>query len=300
MRVLVTGATGFIGQRLLGQLAGDRHEIWALTRDAKAVTGATATVIGDLSREAIDLRQAAPEAVVHLAGESVGAGRWSPARKARILDSRVQGSRHLAESLARLAVPPRVAIVASGVGYYGDRGDELLTETSAKGEGFLADVCEAWEAEAQKLLPNGRVVSLRIGLCLGAMGGALPSLARPFRLFAGGPLGSGRQWMSWIHVDDVCGLIRLALARDDARGPINAVGPEPLRNRDVARLIGRLLGRPSFVPAPAPALRLLLGAEMARELLLSGQRVVPERAVALGYDFLFPEPEAAFRAALEA
>ncbi len=296
MRVLVTGASGFIGRRLCELLSKDGHEVWALSRGNAPVPGCSATVVGDLSRTAPDLGAAAPEAVIHLAGESIASGRWTAAQKGRIKDSRVLGTRHLAEAVAQLPQPPAVAVCASAIGYYGDRGDELLTETSARGDGFLAEVTEAWEAEERKLLPKGRTVSLRVGFVLGP-GGGLPRLALPFRLFAGGPVGSGRQWTSWIHRDDVCGLAQLALASEKVEGAVNAVSPEPLQNRELARTIGKVLHRPSFLPAPGFALRLALG-EMARELLLVSQRVIPERALAAGYRFSFPQAEAALRDAL--
>ncbi|MHB8420523.1 MAG: TIGR01777 family oxidoreductase [Myxococcales bacterium] len=296
MRVLVTGASGFIGRRLCELLAKDGHEVWALSRGNAAVAGCSATVMGDLGRGPPDLGAAAPDAVVHLAGESIASGRWTAAQKARIRDSRVQGTRHLAEALAQLARPPAVAICASAIGCYGDRGDELLTETSARGDGFLAEVTSAWEAEQQKLLPRGRTVSLRIGFVLGP-GGGLPRMALPFRLFAGGPVGSGQQWVSWIHRDDVCGLACFALGRERLSGAVNAVAPNAVRNRELASALGKVLHRPSFLPAPAFALRLALG-EMARELLLASQHVVPERALAEGYPFLFPQAEAALRDAL--
>jgi uncharacterized protein len=296
MRILVTGASGFIGRRLCELLSKDGHELWALSRGNAPVPGCSATVVGDLGEGPPDLGGSAPEAVVHLAGESI-AGRWTAARKSRIRESRVAGTRHLAEALAQLPRPPSVAVCASAVGYYGDRGDEELTETSGRGDGFLAEVTEAWEAEQRKLLPRGRVVSLRAGFVLGRGGGGVPGMALPYRFFVGGPVGSGRQWSTWVHRDDVCGLARLALAHAELSGPVNAVGPEPVRGRDFAAAIGKVLHRPAFLPAPAFALRLALG-EMARELLLASQRVVPARATAAGYRFAFPQLEAALRDAL--
>jgi uncharacterized protein len=299
MRILVTGASGFIGQRLCPLLTKDGHDVWALTRSNGAVAGCGATIVGDLGSGPVDLGAAAPQAVIHLAGEGIAAGRWNAAQKARIRESRVAGSHHLAASLAQLPHAPAIAICASAIGYYGDRGDEVLAETSPRGAGFLAEVCEAWEAETQKLLPLGRWVALRTGVVLGRGGGALGRMAMPFRLFAGGSIGSGAQWMSWIHRDDLCGLVRFALSHAEVSGPVNAVAPEALRNRELAKLLGKILHRPSFMPTPAFALRLALG-EMADALLLSSQRCVPERATSFGYQFAFPQAEAALREALAA
>jgi uncharacterized protein (TIGR01777 family) len=233
------------------------------------------------------------DAAVHLAGESVAAGRWTPEAKRRIRDSRVLGTRLLAESLARLRRPPRVLVSASAIGIYGDRGDTPLDESSALGADFLAGVGKEWEAAAGPASDAGiRVVQLRFGIVLAREGGALARMLTPFKLGVGGPLGSGRQWMSWIAIDDAVGAILAVLTNEAARGPVNAVAPEPVRNAEFAARLGAALHRPSVLPAPAFALRALFG-ELADGALLASQRVVPARLTALGYRFKYPTlPEA--------
>jgi uncharacterized protein (TIGR01777 family) len=227
--------------------------------------------------------------VVHLAGEGIAAGRWTPDRKACIAASRVGGTRLLCERLAALRSPPRVLVCASAVGYYGDRGEEELDEDSGPGKGFLAEVCAEWEAAAQPAHDAGiRVVSLRLGVVLAPDGGALAKMLPPFRLGLGGLIGSGRQWMSWISRGDAIALMLFAMAEGGVSGPLNAVSPDPVRQRDFARILGRALRRPSCVPAPAAALRLLFG-EMADEALLASQRALPKRALAAGFAFRHPE-----------
>ncbi len=233
------------------------------------------------------------DAAVHLAGESIAAGRWTADIKRRIRDSRILGTRLLAESLARLMRRPRVLVTASAVGIYGDRGDEILNEDSPLGTDFLAGVGREWEAAAKPAAEAGiRVVHLRLGIILAREGGALPRMVRPFMLGAGGPIGSGRQWMSWIALDDAIAAVLEALGNEQARGPINAVAPEPVRNAEFAAALGATLHRPALIPAPAFALRLLYG-EMADAALLASQRVVPSRLEALGFRFRHPTlPEA--------
>jgi hypothetical protein len=236
------------------------------------------------------------DGVVHLAGESV-AGRWTTAKKRRIRESRAEGTRRLVEAIARAETRPSVLASVSAVGYYGDRGEETLTEASTPGNDFLAQVCREWEAEGQRAEEAGvRVARLRLGVVLDRGGGALAAMLTPFRLGLGGPLGSGRQWFPWVHRADVVGLLARALEHADAAGAINAVAPELVRNLDFTRALARAVHRPALLPAPAPALRLLLG-EFSQELLAS-RRVLPERAQALGYSFQFPRLEPALRAAL--
>jgi uncharacterized protein (TIGR01777 family) len=297
MRVAITGATGFIGRALCAELARRGHQVIALTRDSER---ARATLPGV---EALDWSGEQPavlppvEAVVNLAGESV-AGRWTAEQKQRIRDSRVEGTRRLVEAINRAEQEPAALVSASAVGYYGDRGEETLTEESPPGAGFLADVCREWEAEAARAETAGtRVTCLRLGIVLDRDGGALEQMLLPFRLGIGGPMGNGQQWMPWVHRADVIGLILFALESTAVTGALNATAPEPARNRDFGRALGRVLHRPALLPAPAFALRLLLG-EFAGEILAS-RRVVPERAQSLGYSFQYPRLEPALRAILE-
>jgi hypothetical protein len=269
MKIAITGASGLIGRRLLTTLASQGHSPYALSRHA-------------YTEEA--LREA--DAVVHLAGESV-AQRWTADAKRRILESREAGTRSLVRTLAKLPRRPGVLVCASAVGYYGSRGDETLTEASAPGTGFLPEVCVAWEREAQAAEALGiRVVRMRIGMALDRRGGALKSILPVFRMGAGGKLGDGRQWMSWIHLDDLAALFRFALENPVA-GPVNAVAPQPVTNADFTRELARALRRPALFPAPKLALRLLFG-EMS-EILLASQRAVPQAAQAAGFGFRFPE-----------
>jgi len=235
------------------------------------------------------------DAVVHLAGESVAGGRWTEAKKRRIRSSRVDGTRGLAASLARLERPPRVLVSASAVGYYGDRGAELLREGSAPGTGFLAEVCQEWETATEPAArARIRVVRLRIGMVVSRRGGALAAMLTPFRLGAGGPVGGGAQWVSWIAIDDLVAAILHALDTASLAGAVNAVAPEPVQNRELARTLGRVLGRPALLPLPAFAARLLLG-QMADELLLASARVEPARLQATGFAFRHPTLEDALR-----
>jgi uncharacterized protein (TIGR01777 family) len=291
MEVFVTGATGLIGRNLCVALLARGDQVTALSRrpgaalplGVRGVEGDPAVPgpwTGALVRAG---------AVVHLAGEPVAGGRWTAARKARIVASRLDSTRCVAEAVA--AGGPEVLVQGSAVGFYGDRGDDLLDETAAPGHGFLAELSARWEAAAAPAAARARVVLLRTGIVLARDGGALPALARPFRLFAGGPIGDGRAWQPWIHLADQVGLILLALDDARARGPLNAVAPGPVRQGELARTLAGVLHRPNLLPVPALALRLAVG-EMA-EVLLASQRVVPARAQALGYRFQFPELKAA-------
>jgi uncharacterized protein len=293
MKILVTGARGLIGSALVPFLAAHGHEVSCVSRSAKDASA----LRWDPEQGTIDALEGF-DAVVHLAGESIAAGRWSARQKARILDSRVKGTRLIAETLARLRRPAQVLLSASAVGYYGDRGDEILREESASGQGFLSEVCRAWEQATEAAEKAGlRVVRFRIGMVLSARGGALAKMLLPFKAGLGGAIGSGRQWMSWIAIDDLIGAIHHCLANASLRGAVNAVAPNPVTNREFTRALGRALGRPTLFPMPAFVARLAFG-EMANELLLAGQRVEPVRLLASGYRFQFPALEGALEHAL--
>lgn len=287
MKLLVTGGTGFIGRALCRVLVERGHEPVVITRAPSAPPAQER--VEWLSWEGAEWqrRLAGTDGLINLAGESIAATRWSPARKALIRGSRIQTTRALVNAMAVQERRPSVLVSASAIGYYGPRGDETLAESAEPGGGFLAATCQAWEAEAQRAERLGvRVVRLRIGLVLAPDGGALAKMARPFRAFLGGPLGSGRQWVSWIHREDVLGVIEWALTHPTVRGAVNATAPQPVPMRAFCRELGRVLHRPSWAPVPAIALRLLVG-EMA-ELLLTGQRVLPTVAVEQGYAFRYP------------
>jgi len=233
------------------------------------------------------------DAVVNLAGASIAQGRWTTERKKLLLSSRVGTTRALVHALSKMAARPRVLVSASGIGYYGNCGDQVLTEESSLGQDFLSRLGQEWEAEAAKAEAFGiRVVRARFGVILAKHGGALPVMARPFLWGVGGRIGSGEQWMSWVTLQDVVGIVRFALENGAARGPLNVVSPQPVRNAEFTKVLAKILRRPALFPAPAFALRLLLG-EMADELLLSSQRVLPAQLEKLGYRFLHPDLDAA-------
>jgi hypothetical protein len=294
--ILLSGATGLIGGRLLPALGREGHAVRALTRRPESAPPLAAPhrwLRWDGSRVAPEA-VAGAEGVVHLAGEPVFAGRLTAARRERILASRVESTRSLVAAIGALPQPerPRVLVCASAVGFYGSRGDERLEEEAPPGRGFLAEVCRAWEAEALAAARHGvRCVTLRIGIVLAREAGALPKMALPFRLGLGGRLGDGRQWVPWIHADDVVSLIRAALRDDGYAGPLNAVAPEPVRNAELTRALARVLHRPAFFAVPAFALRAALG-ELSGELLGS-RRCVPRRALARGFSFRFATLEPA-------
>jgi uncharacterized protein len=298
MKVLVTGATGFVGTKLVHELMREGHSVVVLSRNgekAKAKLAAPVTAYSWNPSEACPPAAALEgvQAVFHLAGEGIAEKRWSKEQKRRIYDSRVLGTRHLAEAIAAMEGPkPSALICASAIGFYGDRGDETLTETSALGTGFQPKVCGDWEKEAQALSRSGvRVVLLRIGVVLGREGGMLKRVLPIFKTGLAGPLGNGRQYLSWIHADDLVGILLHSLKDPALNGPLNAVAPGVATNAEFSRELGKALGRPAFLPAPALVLKLALG-EMS-ELLLGSQRVQPEKAIRSGYTFKFPTLPAA-------
>lgn len=292
MNVLVSGATGLIGSALIPELENGRHRVLRLTRSQSAPDG---VIHWDPDTGNIDGSLEEVDAVVHLAGESIAEGRWTPEKKKRILDSRIKGTYLLAETLAGLATPPKVMVCASAVGYYGDRGNELLTEESAPGSDFLADVCKAWELAADPARQTGiRVVHTRLGIVLSPKGGALGTTLPIFKLGAGGRIGSGRQYWSWVALDDVVGSIVHSLTNETMSGPVNVGSPNPLTNAEYTRVLGRVLNRPTLFPLPASAARLALG-EVADALLLASQRMEPAKLKNTGYAFRYPELEGTLR-----
>ncbi len=288
--IAVSGASGFIGGALAVSLraqgANVKRMVRSTARDAQAdIVWNPAAPLDPAALEGLD-------AVVHLAGESI-AGLWTAGKKARIRDSRVQGTRHLATALAQCGKRPRVLVCASAIGFYGNRGDEVLREDSPSGSGFLAEVCREWEAAAQPARDAGiRVVHLRFGMVASPTGRALKQMLPPFKMGVAGRLGSGRQYMSWISLDDAVGAVQHALTNDSLAGPVNAVAPDSITNAEFTKTLGAVLHRPTIFPAPEFVLRILLG-EMGEELLLCSQRVEPARLLASGYKFKHPELKAA-------
>ncbi len=295
MRVAITGSTGLVGSGVVAVLSAGGHEVVRLVRRAPA-PGEQAVrwnpAKGEVDAEGLE----GFDAVIHLAGENVGSGRWTAARKAAIRDSRVNGTRLLCEALAGLARPPKTLVCASAIGIYGDRGEDVLTEESPPGAGFLAGVCREWEAASGPAARKGiRVVALRIGMVLSPKGGALPRMLPLFRKGLGGVIGGGRQYVSWVALDDLPNIILHTLRRGDLNGPVNAVAPHPVTNREFTEALGKVLSRPTPLPVPAFALRLAVGGEMADALLLASARGIPRRLEETGYRFLFPELPAALR-----
>jgi len=293
-KVLVSGASGPIGNALLSALHDRGYQSRQLVRRPATSAGQIQwNPMQPVSPDSVS----GFDAVVHLAGESI-VGRWSAEKKAAIRDSRVLGTSHLAEALAKTPQPPRVLISASAIGYYGDRGEELLREDSAPGQSFLAEVCQQWEEAAEPAARAGiRVVHIRIGMVLSPVGGALAAMLTPFRFGVGGKIGSGRQWWSWIDVRDLVSAVLHAIETESLRGPVNGVSPNPVTNSEFTRVLARVLSRPAIFPLPAFAARLALG-QMADELLLASQRVEPARLSASGFQFRYGELAASLRANL--
>ena len=292
MHIVMAGGTGFLGSKLAAQLRSERHRVTVLTRHPRGPQDVQWDPGGPPAGWAHVMDDA--DAVINLAGESIAAMRWTPVRKAALHDSRIRSTRTLVEAIARARRPPPTLINASAVGVYGPHDDESLTEDSPPGSDFLASLCKEWEATALSAEPITRVVLLRSGLVLHRSGGALRRMALPFYLMAGGPLGSGQQYVSWIHRDDWIEMVRWALATTALSGPLNVTAPRPETNREFARVLGRVLHRPSLMSAPGFALRTVLG-EMA-DVIVTGQRVLPVQAQALGFGFRYPLLELALRA----
>jgi uncharacterized protein len=301
MRVIITGGSGLIGRALCEELAGRGGEVVVLSRRPEAVRGLPAGVqvaAWDGESAAGWGSLVAGAAIVHLAGESIAGGRWTAARKRLLYESRVRSSRAVAAAVAAAREKPRVLLQGSAVGYYGPRGEEEIGEGEPPGEDFLARLCVDWEAATAGVEAMGvRRAVLRTGVVLATAAGALPRMLLPFRLFAGGPVGSGRQWFPWIHAADEVGAIRFLLEREEAAGAFNLVAPEAVTSRGFCRVLGRVLRRPTWLPVPGFALRLAFG-DLA-DTLLTGQRAVPRRLAALGYSFRFPTLEGALRDLLD-
>jgi uncharacterized protein (TIGR01777 family) len=296
MKILVTGSTGLVGSALVASLTTGGHSVTRLVRRTTSRPSLEPTVhwdpiLGTIDHEGLE----GHDTVVHLAGANISAGRWNARQKKAIRDSRLHGTRMVCDALLRLRHPPKTLVCASAIGIYGNRGDEVLDEKSPAGNGFLAEVCRDWEATTESVRVRGiRVVNLRFGIVLSPAGGALAKMLLPFKLGLGGVIGSGRQYWSWIGIDDVVGSIHHALISEHLNGPVNAVSPNPSTNRDFTKTLGHVLKRPTVFPMPAFAARLALG-EMANDLLLSSSRVVPRRLEETGYVFRYPELEPALR-----
>jgi uncharacterized protein (TIGR01777 family) len=296
-RVLVSGSSGSIGAALLPSLQADGFAVMRLVRTSKAAPRKD-QIVWDPSRPLSPDVVSSFDAVIHLAGETI-VGRWTDAKRRRILDSRTQGTGHLAEAAAKAAQRPRVFISASAVGYYGNGGDRTLREDSPSGEGFTAEVCRQWEAATQPAAEAGiRTAQMRFGVVMSAEGGALPKMLPPFRMGLGGRLGNGRQWWSWVSVQDVVGAIQHVLKNDALQGPVNTVAPNPGTNAEFTRTLAAVIKRPAIFPMPAFAVGLIFG-EMGKELFLFSQRVEPAKLIASGYRFQHPDLRKALEEILE-
>jgi uncharacterized protein len=302
MKVLLTGGTGFIGRKIIKKLSALGHEFVLLSRNAQNAKARLkcGSEVFEWNPEAEFVPEQALkgiDAVIHLAGEGIADKRWSGAQKEKIYNSRVLGTRNLIQSLLKYDVKPKVIISASAIGIYGDRGEEELTESSAVGRGFLARVCRDWEWELFKHKAEfERLVSLRIGIVLGLEGGALPKMLLPFKLGLGGPVGKGKQWMSWIHVDDLVALIEFSLLNSSIQGPVNAVSPHAVTNKVFSKTLGRALHRPSLLSVPPFVLKIILG-ELST-LLIEGQKVLPQKALKHGFEYQFNRLQQAFQSLL--
>ncbi|HUP59212.1 MAG TPA: TIGR01777 family oxidoreductase [Thermoanaerobaculia bacterium] len=282
MKLVVAGGSGFVGEPLVRRLVARGDDVTVLTRNPAKVDAGRAAQWDAKSQGAWSDVAAAADVVINLAGENIGEGRWTAERKRRMVDSRLHATRALVEAMRREPSRKRTFINASAIGFYGNRGDETLDEQSSRGDGFLAELVEQWETAARDAESFARLVIARFGVVLAGDGGALKKMLLPFKLGAGGPIGDGRQWMSWVDRDDVLRFLEWAIDHEPARGVYNVTAPSPVRNAEFARALGRALHRPSFMPAPAFALRIVFG-QMADEVLLAGQRVLPRRATTDGF-----------------
>jgi uncharacterized protein (TIGR01777 family) len=306
VKILISGSTGLVGSAVIDALNRQGHDLTRLVRPGTARRKPKATPVGELPQipwnpqsGLLNSHAEGIEAIIHLAGASIAGHRWTAAWKRELRDSRVSATRQLVASLRRLRRPPQIFIAASAIGYYGSRGDEELTESSPAGTDFLAQLTLDWEAESARAGDLGaRVVILRFGVILAKQGGALPRMALPLRLGIGGRIGSGRQWISWVTLEDIVGIIRFALETNLLSGPANAVSPNPIQNAEFTQALGRVLRRPTIFPAPPFALRLALG-EMADSLLLASQKVHPTKLLSLGFRFLHPDLESALATVLK-
>jgi uncharacterized protein (TIGR01777 family) len=303
-RILVSGATGFIGRALCRRLVKGGYEVVALSRDPTRGNESLPNQVSIVRWDAktakgwADYAEGA-YAIINLAGESIGSGRWTRTKKRGILESRLNAGGAVVEAVEKAGDKPKVVIQASGIGYYGDSGDEIVEESSLPGSGFLSDVAEKWEGSTKGVQSAGvRHVIIRTGVVLGADGGFLSRVILPFRLFVGGRLGSGHQWIPWIHIEDEVGAIVFLMEEEKLRGAFNLTAPNPLTSKEFFSLLGKAMRRPSWLPVPGFALRLFLG-EMAKELILSGQRAMPKRLLESGYEFLYPQAELAVLEILE-
>ena len=284
MKIVVSGGSGFIGEPLVRHLLSRGHDVVVLTRNPAKVRAGRPLPWDGRTQGAWSGEVSAADAIINLAGESIGEGRWTDARKKQLVNSRLNATRALVDAIRNVPQTRRIFISASAVGFYGPRGDEELDENASKGRGFLADLSQRWEEEARGAEPFARTVIVRFGLVLGAGGGALGRMLLPFKLGVGGRLGGGDQWMPWVALHDLIRLVEFVLSRDEARGVYNVTAPSPVRNRDFTRSLARALRRTAIFPVPGVALRALFG-DMADELLLSGQRAVPTRATSAGFRF---------------
>ncbi len=294
MKILVTGSTGLVGSALIPVLEAKGHQIVRLVRTAPK--NRETEIFWDIEKGTLNADELEGiDAAVHLAGENLAEGRWTEEKKRRILESRAKGTRLLSEALAKLKRKPQVLVSASAVGFYGNRGDELLTEQSSSGSDFVSEVCREWELATQPAAQAGvRVVNLRFGVIFSRESGALKKMLFPFKMGVGGKLGSGQQYMSWITVDDAVGVIEFAIENESLRGPVNAVAPDAVTNKEFTKALGSALSRPTIFPVPKFAARLVFG-EMADETLLSSQRVEPQRLKEEGYAFKYPEIKSALK-----